>query len=100
MRFLRSITFGLIGLAVMALCAAMPAAASVPIDPGIHVMMPGKADHPAPTSATVCHVALTCEAPATGMSLADARSPHANRDIHFINIDGSSASFLGLRRRC
>lgn len=49
MRLLRSITFGLIGLA-MAFCAAMPAAASVPIDPGIHVMTPA---YPAPTIATV-----------------------------------------------
>lgn len=48
MRFLRSIVFAGLALAAMAVCAAMPAAASVPIDPGIHVMAQNKAVYPAP----------------------------------------------------
>ena len=48
MRFLRSIICAGLALAAMAVCAAMLAAASVPIDPGIHVMTQSKADYPAP----------------------------------------------------
>lgn len=98
MRFLRSIA-----LCALALCASaimtMPVAASVPIDPGIHVMAPIKADYPAPAIATVDRAALTCEAP-TGTFRVFTRSFQRADSLHLASTDGSRSSFLDLRRRC
>ena len=98
MRFLQSLA-----LCALALCASaimtMPVAASVPIDPGIHVMTPTRADYPAPTIAIVDRAALTCEAPA-GTFRVFTRSFQRADSLHLAPTDGSRSSFLDLRRRC
>lgn len=98
MRFLRSIAGLAIAMCVSAIMT-VPSVAAVPIDPGISVMAPMKAEHPAPTIATVDHAALTCEAP-SGTFRVFTRSMQRADSLILASTDGTRSSFLDLRRRC
>ena len=70
MRMLRSLAYAGLALVAMAVCASMPAAAAVPIDPGVYLMTKATADYPAPavTILDEDRSALTVEAPAIATS--------------------------------
>lgn len=84
MRIVRSILCAGFAMMAMALCASMPAAASVPIDVGTAVQMTAKERYPVPTVDVVIHdiavlAAIVDVLPDVGRS----RSTAASSTYHF-----------------
>ena len=85
MNSIRSLVCAGLALAAMALCISMPAAAAVPIDPGVYLTTNSTADYPAPavTFQDEDRSAVTSEAPALAASRSDGRSSVAPSSLTF-----------------
>lgn len=96
MNSIRSLVCAGLALAAMALCISMPAAAAVPIDPGVYLTTKATADYPAPavTIQDEDRSAVTSEAPALTASRPDGRSSVALSSLNVASTPVAVAAYL------
>lgn len=94
MRMIRSLIYAGLALAAVAFTISAPAVAATPTDPGIYQPIKASLDAPAILQVYDHHVALTGEAPAVTLSVADGRSSFTLPNLIVASTPATVAAYM------